>query len=458
MTDAIAELQDEVRSVGLDHQLPPADRYRKLTALRSPIAAVLGEIDRYRAGDQNLREAGASEALKEVEWVRRNASLRDRLIEEGEMEPETLDEMGILSHAELDRLEEEGLLEEAAGSIAQKWHDARKPTAPALPAVAPAPAKPQPAAGQQPTDDPEDDPAKDAEAERTLGSLTDYVGARSEQAERVATPVVQQVVEQEGGQLANLAQRLKPRASIRSKIKRRRDTMPLASDDERATSIPDGARYTAVFPDAGYNQGTERVLGALAQKGFKQQEFQNFWADDGYAGLLTVLRAPGGTLVEVVFHTPESLQAQKANAPIVARFAASQDPHERWELWQEMTANAQKAPPPKGAAELGTTQQDPGGGVDPASGLPTSGDGSFHSVVAPEQLQAGDRAQDPLHGGVVTAHGPAKTVSSVESGDDATTVRWDDGSSSKFQPGSSVKKLRGGGASGSGPGQTASAS
>ncbi len=438
--DVFGELRDEIRSVGLDHTLSPSQRHEKLSALRVPLADALGELDRYRAADQGLREADASAAISEVEWVRRAASIREELIEAGELTAEALDEMGMLSHRELDRLEEEGLLEEAAGSIAERYAATRRPKQQAPPPVDPsAPPKPKPAFGQPDEPDEQTKAQLDAAGERALGSLTDYVGATSEQSERAATPALQQIVEQEGGQLSGLDQRLKPRASIRAKIKRRRDTMPLASDQERA-QIPDGARYTAVFPDAGYVQGVERTLSGLDKAGFKQKDSRNSWGEEDWAGLVVIFAGPGGASVEVSFQTPASQKANQANASIAGRFRKSDDPHERWSLWQQMAENVAKAPTPKGANELGDTRGTPVPGVD---GLPTAGKDSAHSVVPPEQLTAGDRAQDPLHGGVVNAAGPAKTVASVAQEDTGhTTVAWDDGSSSRFSPGSSVKKLR----------------
>lgn len=428
----------------MDHTLSPSERHEKLSALRVPLADALGELDTYMAADQGLREADASSAISEVEWLRRNASLRDELVRMGELSEEALDEAGVWSHEQLDRLEEEGLLEEAAQGIAEKWAESRKsPDSPIPPPAAPTSGqKPAPFGGATPEPDDAQKQQQDAASERALGSLTDYVAASSQQAEGLATGPIQQAVQENGGEMQGLDQRLKSKASIRAKIKRRRDTMPLASDQERA-QISDGARYTAVFPDSSYNQGVERTLGSLKTAGFSQVEASNSWQDPDWAGLLVVLKSPSGSNVEVVFQTPESAKAMKANAAILARFRNSDDPNERHQLWHEMVEGMQKAPAPKGAEQLGdTSSTSPAPGPD---GLPSTGPDSFHSVVPPEQLQAGDRAQDPLHGGVVTANGPAKTVTSVAAADDGTTVGWHDGSSSKFQPGSSVKKLRGGG-------------
>jgi hypothetical protein len=419
----------------MDHTLSPTERFSKLSALRRPLVDALGELDTYRQSDNNLREADSS-SVQEVEWVRQNATIRDELIGLGELTEAVADAMGMLSHAELDRLEEEGLLEEAATGIAERWAEARKsPTSP-LPAAAPPAGPSRPG---EPEVDPAEQQMKDAANERALGSLTDYVAASSQQAESLASPAIQQAVQENGGELHQFDQRLKSKASIRSKIQRRRDTMPLATDQERA-QIPDGARYTAVFPDEGYNQGVERTLGALKSAGFKQLEALNSWTDPDWAGLLVVLRSPSSTSVEVVFQTPEALAAMKANKPILARFRNSDDPHERHELYQQMEDNLKNAPAPKGAEQLGdTSSAAPGPGPD---GLPSSGPGSLHSVVGAHELAPGDQAQDPLHGGVVTASGPAKKVASVDAGEDGTTVGWHDGSSSKFQPGSTVKKLR----------------
>lgn len=443
-TDVFGEIRDEIRAVGMDHTLSAAERSQKLSALREPLADALGELDTYRAQDEGLREAESSSGLEEVAWARRNAWLRDELIGMGELTEASADSIGLLSNAELDRLEEEGLLLEAAAGIAARWAEQRKAPESPLP-QAPPPKPGAPRGFGQPQSPADEDPAmkqqRDVADERMLGSLTDYVHASSQQAESLATGPITSAVQENGGTMQGLDQRLKPKASIRAKVKRRRDTMPLASDQERA-QIPDGARYTAVFPAASYVQGVERTLGALEQAGFKRLESHNSWGDPDWAGLMVVLRSPGGQPVEVVLHTDESARAMKLNAPIVARFCRSTDPHERYKMWHDMAANVANVPAPKGAEQLGdTTSQPAAAGPD---GIPTTGPDSFHSVVGAHELQPGDRAQDPLHGGVVSADGPPKTVASVNDEGGGTTVGWHDGSRSKFQPGSTVKKLRGG--------------
>jgi hypothetical protein len=372
-TDIFGELRSEIRSAALDHTVGPTDRHARLTALRRPLMDALGELDRYRADAQNVREAQAGEHAEEVAWARSNASIRDELIEAGEMTAEDADAMGMLSHAELDRLQEEGLLEEAVASLALHWEEALHPrnhgqfaskpgagAAPHAPHVpdAPAPAAPKATKATRDAQAAEHQAKQDAmkadHEERTLGALSDYVATKAEAAEREVTPSLQKAVSENGGELQGLEHRLKSRASIQSKIRRKRDTMPLATDEERAQSVTDSVRYTAVFDTNSYVAGVERALSGLEKQGYKAVEKENYWGgDDDYDGLHVGLQAPNGSRIELQFHTKDSLGVKsEKNHPIYERFRSSKDPHERWDLWQQMVQNTAAIPQPKGVAEL----------------------------------------------------------------------------------------------------------
>ena len=190
--------------------------------------------------------------------------------------------------------------------------------------------------------------------ERTLGALSDYVATKAEAAEREVTPSLQKAVSENGGELQGLEHRLKSRASIQSKIRRKRDTMPLATDEERAQSVTDSVRYTAVFDTNSYVAGVERALSGLEKQGYKAVEKENYWGgDDDYDGLHVGLQAPNGSRIELQFHTKDSLGVKsEKNHPIYERFRSSKDPHERWDLWQQMVQNTAAIPQPKGVAEL----------------------------------------------------------------------------------------------------------
>jgi len=454
--DAIAELRGQIDAAVADHTLDPADRYAKLSALRSELAPLLGEIDRRRADMQKVKEAEASGQAREVLWARSNASLRETLIERGELDEAVADAMGMLSHAELDRLEEEGLLEEAIMGIARKWEEALHPrvhgrkgagqfskklgTPPAGPAgrvkqvepkTEPAPVhrlrvgdhfshpertggtlevKKRTGAGVIAQDEKgrtfdvphhdivgrHVDDTKDAAAEhdqKALRALADYHAVKAERAEKDVTPVLTDTVKQEGGTMDGLDYRLKSRASIISKITRMRDTKPLATDEERAASITDLIRYTAVFPSDGYNQGVERTMAALDGAGFKQTDWKNYWGGtDDYDGLHVIVEGKGGTKVELQFHTPESLDTKGQLHPLFEKFRESKDAHERWKLWEQMIEHTSKIPQPKGVEALGPALPSSsarqrvarGEDVPPPGALPENHDAYFTNLDHPD--------------------------------------------------------------------------
>jgi hypothetical protein len=453
--DAIAELRGQVDAAALDHTLDPSERYAKLTALRAELEPLLGEIDRRRSDAQKVREAEAAGQSREVLWARRNASLRESMIEKGELDAETADEAGMLSHDELDRLQEEGLLEEAVIGLARAWEERLHPRgrggewSKKLGGAVPGPgqhsaAKIEPkretvavhrlkvgdrfdaatrtkgsltvkrrtGAGIVAGDEqgrtfefahhefvprhviPEADAHTEAD-DKALRALADYHAVRAERAEQEITPALQEAVKAEGGEMHGLEYRLKPRASIVSKIKRMRETKPLATDEERAAMVTDLIRYTATFKSDGYNQGVERTLGALQAKGFKQTEWKNYWGgNDDYDGLHVIMAGPGGASVELQFHTPESLETKGNLHPLFEQFRESKDAHERWNIWEQMIEHTSKIPQPKGAEQLGpalpssSARQRAARGEDvpPAGALPENHADYFKGLDHPDTL------------------------------------------------------------------------
>lgn len=373
--DVFGELRSQVRSAALDHTLDPGDRYARLTTLRERMSDVLGELDRYRSDAQRIREAASSSQAREVLWARANADVREELLELGEFTAATLDEMGLLSHGELDRLHEEGLLEETVTSIARHWEEKlavdgtdlekryggvlpeheTEPRDPAKPDLDPA-AEARRVAGM-----PEDFDLQAEHEKRQTRALADYLATKAEGVERVLTPALTTAVTAAGGSLHGLEHRLKARAAIAAKVERKRETMPLATDDERAQHIADTVRYTAVFPMEKYTASVEKTLGALDAAGFKRSHVGNYWGrDSDYNGLHVGLEGPGGTRAELQLHTDASHRARDGQlAQLRERFRQSDDATERHGLWRDMHAASAKVPKPKGAEHLGHTVAPP---------------------------------------------------------------------------------------------------
>jgi hypothetical protein len=120
-------LRDEIENAAQDESIDPSARLRMLSALRGDLVSVLGACDQYIGALERHAQSLAAAQRENVEIARRFASLREGMIEEGVATGDELDLVGILSEAELDQLEEEGLLLEAVGYLRKKWDEALHP-------------------------------------------------------------------------------------------------------------------------------------------------------------------------------------------------------------------------------------------------------------------------------------------------------------------------------------------
>lgn len=114
--DPLSDLRAQLDAAASDPSLTPGERALKLRGLRERLVDLAGTADRYLGDLQNLRESEASDLARDLLWARGRADLRETLVREGS-DPHELDEAGYLSHDELDRLAEEGLLVEALSTI-----------------------------------------------------------------------------------------------------------------------------------------------------------------------------------------------------------------------------------------------------------------------------------------------------------------------------------------------------
>jgi predicted ABC-type ATPase len=116
----LADLEQQLEEANIS-DLAPAAKIRKLRALRSDFSSLVDRADQYIADAELIREAEARGMMTALVQVRENADMRSVLIERGLADPEKLDELGYLSHEELDRLREEGRLFEFAEQIQEAF-------------------------------------------------------------------------------------------------------------------------------------------------------------------------------------------------------------------------------------------------------------------------------------------------------------------------------------------------
>ena len=111
------DLLAEIDALQADSSLDPTERIahlRKMSeTVREPV--LLGKIETYIGSLQLQVDAAEMEQAVNMLAMSEDANVRDALIESGKATPEEMDRAGLLSHAELDRREAGGTLDEDAG-------------------------------------------------------------------------------------------------------------------------------------------------------------------------------------------------------------------------------------------------------------------------------------------------------------------------------------------------------
>ena len=120
--DPLVAIQTELQVTAADPTLDPLERGLKLRDMRGRLVDLLGSCDELLGRVTRVQESEASEQARHLLWARRNADLRESLLEEGVLSEVDLDGAGFLSHVEIDRLEEEGLLE---ATVKRVWQESK---------------------------------------------------------------------------------------------------------------------------------------------------------------------------------------------------------------------------------------------------------------------------------------------------------------------------------------------
>lgn len=114
MTETLDDLKDELEEAATDESLSAADRLARLREIREELVEATSEADRHIKEAEAAENAGAVGAALAVAALRERASLHDELIEQGVLTEADFEAHGVLTHAQLDAMDEEGLLEAAA--------------------------------------------------------------------------------------------------------------------------------------------------------------------------------------------------------------------------------------------------------------------------------------------------------------------------------------------------------
>jgi hypothetical protein len=147
--------------------------------------------------------------------------------------------------------------------------------------------------------------------------------AEARAVEPSVTALLRLIVARRGGDLAGFEHRFKTRDSLERKIAGELAENRRLTPDE--VVIDDALRYTVRVGDdpPGHHVAVIReVLAAFEGRGHQVVRVKNYWpGGDSYSGVNSVLRAPGGLLWELQFHTPLS-------------FAAKSQTHDRYEVYR----------------------------------------------------------------------------------------------------------------------------
>lgn len=114
VTSAVDELHDQLDQIAHDPSADPAERVANLRSFRRELATLVGAADRYIADQELQREGAAMHRTRQFIAARAEANARGDAVAQG-LPPESLDSAGVLPHAELDRRQADGSIEEVLG-------------------------------------------------------------------------------------------------------------------------------------------------------------------------------------------------------------------------------------------------------------------------------------------------------------------------------------------------------
>lgn len=184
-----------------------------------------------------------------------------------------------------------------------------------------------------------DSPSLPSPLSSPMSNRAHEVHQRALRLEPFLTKMMKELAQKFGGKLEGLMFCVKSKESIASK---------LAAAGGRVESLTDVNRYTMVFPVKEYVKSVKSVIDALKGYGYVLN-IKNYWQPGNpYQGInVAISGVLGASQVELQFHTPESLHVKETQLhSLYEIYRVSQDNHERWKLYQEMSRLAMQIPLP----------------------------------------------------------------------------------------------------------------
>lgn len=109
------DLMTEVEEASTAQGLARDERLARLRSIREDLAEALDDVDaRIADVEASSTEEEQVDVVLAISRLREAADIRDELIEAGTINAEEADDDGVLSNADLDAMQEEGILEAAA--------------------------------------------------------------------------------------------------------------------------------------------------------------------------------------------------------------------------------------------------------------------------------------------------------------------------------------------------------
>jgi hypothetical protein len=175
--------------------------------------------------------------------------------------------------------------------------------------------------------------------------------------ERGLTPAMRRIEEQlEHGELVPDTEKyaLKSLDRFQEKLAKLIARNPDKSSDELAHEIHDGVRYTFVFDEDRYYDGTREVHSKLEEQGFDLEVRRNTWTDPEYKGINSRWHDPDhNVLFEVQFHTMASWDAKQRTHEVYERISDTRvTPQERARLREAQREISGTVPLPPRCTEI----------------------------------------------------------------------------------------------------------
>ena len=196
-----------------------------------------------------------------------------------------------------------------------------------------------------------------SDRQQQLAAYVDELMEKAAEAELWITPTLQFLTQRRGGRLEGLEYRLKTRESLTRKV----STLAAENPDLPLEQIPidDAVRYTVVIedePPGHHDDSIHEILEIMDGIGHDVTWVKNYWPrGDDYSGVNTVLTAPNGTVWELQFHTPASLQTKDETHVYYEEYRLLATPIERKrELFQVMADLWETVPIPVGILQPGS--------------------------------------------------------------------------------------------------------